>query len=74
MPSSKKSVPARAKIVRRQQRWSGRPNHRHAWDRPSLETETIDRENARSILGELVAAGMFLDSEFVDGVLTSIGE
>jgi predicted nucleic acid-binding protein len=31
-------------------------------------------ESARSVLKKLIAAGMFLDDEFVDGVLASIGE
>jgi predicted nucleic acid-binding protein len=31
-------------------------------------------ENARPLVEELIAAGMFLDDEFVDRVLASIGE
>lgn len=31
-------------------------------------------ESARSLVQELIAAGMFLDDEFVDGVLARIGE
>ena len=31
-------------------------------------------ENARPLVKELIAAGMFLDDEFVDRVLASIGE
>jgi predicted nucleic acid-binding protein len=31
-------------------------------------------ENARPLVSELVAAGMFLDDEFVDRVLASVGE
>jgi predicted nucleic acid-binding protein len=31
-------------------------------------------ESARSLIRELIAAGMFLDDEFVDRVLAGIGE
>ena len=31
-------------------------------------------ENARPLVEELIAAGMFLDDEFVDRVLASIGD
>jgi predicted nucleic acid-binding protein len=31
-------------------------------------------ESARPLVKELIAAGMFLDDEFVDRVLASIGE
>jgi len=31
-------------------------------------------DSARSVVEKLIAAGMFLDNEFVDGVLASIGE
>jgi predicted nucleic acid-binding protein len=31
-------------------------------------------ESARPLVSELVAAGMFLDDDFVDGVLASVGE
>jgi predicted nucleic acid-binding protein len=31
-------------------------------------------EGARPLVNELIAAGMFLDAEFVDRVLTSVGE
>jgi predicted nucleic acid-binding protein len=31
-------------------------------------------ESARPLVSELVAAGMFLDDDFVDGILASVGE